>query len=212
MAEEWDKDLFDTTRGKLLLLLCRGPQTVNELMAALGLTDNAVRAQLANLQQAGLVRPMGLRPGVRKPHVDYELTPSARRLFPQAHEQALRTLLRVLSSSLPPEQSTAVLKETARQILEAEFGPTSPAAPGQRLETMLDRLRSAASAVTVEEEAGRVSVRACGCPLASITAEQPKVCEALAEALTEMVGAPVREKCDRSQVPRCCFEIATERR
>ena len=211
MAEDLDKDLFDTTRGKVLLLLCRGPQTVNELMNALGLTDNAVRAQLANLQQAGLVRQLGLRPGVRKPHVDYELTPAARRLFPQAHEQALRTLLRVLWHSLPPEQSTAVLKETARQILQATFGPAPAAGPGERLATMLDRVRNGTSAVTVEEEPGRVAVRACGCPLASITAEQPRVCEALAEALTEMVGVPVREKCDRADVPRCCFEVETGR-
>src|SRR5689334_921290 len=119
MAEEVDRDLFETTRGKLLLLLCRGSQTVNELMAALGLTDNAVRAQLANLQEAGLVRQIGLRPGVRKPHVDYELTPSARTLFPQAHEPVLRTLVQVLYESLPPQQAASLLRDVARRMLGA---------------------------------------------------------------------------------------------
>src|SRR3712207_2092688 len=104
MAEEDDRGLFDTTRGKLLRLLCQGTQTVNELAEALGLTDNAVRAQLAALQTTGLVREAGMRPGVRRPHVDYELTPKARTLFPQAYEPALRTLLDVLRRQLPADQ------------------------------------------------------------------------------------------------------------
>ena len=80
MADSDEVELFDTTRGKLLLRLCDGPQTVNELCEALGVTDNAVRAQLANLQEAGFIRPIGLRSGTRRPHVDYELTPEGRAL------------------------------------------------------------------------------------------------------------------------------------
>src|SRR3954454_12531676 len=109
MGVEEEQGLFDSTRGKLLLLLCNGPRTVNELMDELGVTDNAVRAQLANLQQSGLVRPLGLRAGTRKPHVDYELTPKARRLFPQAHEQVLTTLVDVLNERLPPAQAAELL-------------------------------------------------------------------------------------------------------
>src|SRR5688500_5797183 len=101
MAQDDDRDLFGNTRGKVLLLLCRGPRTVNELMEELGVTDNAVRAHLSNLQDDGLVRQVGLRPGTRKPHVDYELTPKARELFPRAHEPVLRTLVDVLEERLP---------------------------------------------------------------------------------------------------------------
>src|SRR5829696_3257600 len=96
MAPRNDQDPFESTRGKLMLLLCQGPRTVNELTQELGVTDNAVRAQLVNLQQGGLVRQVGLRPGTRKPHVDYELTPKARLAFPNAYEPVLRTLTDVL--------------------------------------------------------------------------------------------------------------------
>src|SRR5687768_15273411 len=101
MASDDESDLFETTRGRLLLLLCRGPRTVNELMGELGVTDNAVRAQLTTLQQTGLVRQVGLRPGTRKPHAEYELTPKARELFPRAHEPVLRALVDVLRERLP---------------------------------------------------------------------------------------------------------------
>src|SRR5215217_5262005 len=109
MAEADDLGLFGTTRGKLLLRLCEGPQTVNELCEALGVTDNAVRAQLASLQEAGFIRPIGLRSGTRRPHVDYELTPKARALFPRVHEPVLRVLLDVLRERLPADEMNAAL-------------------------------------------------------------------------------------------------------
>src|SRR3954469_7932732 len=81
------------TGGRLLTLLSHGCRTVNELAHQLALTDNAVRAPLGKLQPRGLVRQVGSRPGTRRPHADYELTPRARRLFPTAYEPVLRHLV-----------------------------------------------------------------------------------------------------------------------
>jgi predicted ArsR family transcriptional regulator len=42
-----------------------------------------------------------------------------------------------------------------------------------------------------------------------VTPEHPEVCR-MAEALVaEVAGVPVQEHCDRSEKPRCCFEIAS---
>src|SRR3954471_13178603 len=141
MAPESDNELFQTTRGKVLLILCGGPRTVNELMEELGVTDNAVRAQLQNLQQADLVRPVGLRAGTRKPHVDYELTPKARRLFPQAHEQVLTTLVDVLNERLPPAQAAELLAEVGRRILGGWAGELREREPRRRLAELYEKIR-----------------------------------------------------------------------
>jgi len=207
MAQDEDQRRFDTTRGKLLLLLCNGPRTVNELLQELGVTDNAVRSHLANLQQSGLVRPLGLRAGTRKPHVDYELTPKARRLFPQAHDQVLRALISVLQERLPKEQAAGLLKETARRLLGGWTDQLSAPAPRDRLTQLFRKLRRLDAGVTLEESPHGPALRACGCPLASVTAENPEVCALLAEVLGELLGTPVRERCDRHDVPRCCFEL-----
>ena len=50
----WRARLMESTRGKILDLLRTKEQTVNELAAALGLTDNAVRAHLLSLERDGL--------------------------------------------------------------------------------------------------------------------------------------------------------------
>ena len=207
MAES-DPSVFETTRGKLLLSLCRGPRTVNELMEELGVTDNAVRAQLAGLLEAGLVRALGLRPGTRKPHVEYELTPKARRLFPQAHEVVLRELVAVLRQRLPRGQSEGLLAEVARRVVGAWAGELRQDQPRRRLAELLDKIRGVTAGVVIVEAPEVVTVRACGCPLASVTATHPEVCAVLAEVLSDVLGTTVREKCDRTDVPRCCFEVA----
>jgi predicted ArsR family transcriptional regulator len=207
VASEPDNDLFQTTRGKLLLLLCRGPRTVNELMEDLGVTDNAVRAQLQNLQDADLVRPLGLRPGTRKPHVEYELTPAGRRLFPQAHEHVLVALVEVLRERLPPQQATAMLAEVGRRILGRWAGDLHEREPRRRLAELYEKLVALDAGVSLEQDPAGVVLRSCGCPLASLTSAHPEACAALAAVLSELLGAPVRECCERAEAPRCRFEV-----
>src|SRR5215207_8128885 len=49
------------TRARVIELLRHGRKTVDDLAAALGLTDNAVRMHLAGLEREGLVRAEGVR-------------------------------------------------------------------------------------------------------------------------------------------------------
>src|SRR5919197_4867912 len=100
-STRWDQRFWASTRGRIVLLLRRGSRTVNELAAALGLTDNAVRTQLTALERDGLVHASGTRPGTRKPNITYGLTPEAGRLFPKMYGPVLRQLLDVLAERLP---------------------------------------------------------------------------------------------------------------
>ena len=59
-----------------------------------------------------------------------------------------------------------------------------------------------------ELEEGDVPViRGCGCPLGATVAVRPKTCHAVEALLTEIVGAPVRQRCRRGERPSCCFEV-----
>jgi predicted ArsR family transcriptional regulator len=55
----WRARLLESTRGKILVLLQTGNQTVKHLADALNLTDNAVRAHLISLERDGLVQQRG---------------------------------------------------------------------------------------------------------------------------------------------------------
>src|SRR3954463_16462466 len=92
--------LLDSTKGKLLVLLCPGSQTVFDLAKDLALTNNAVRAQLQRLERDGLIAKAGSRRGVRRPHVEYQLTAAGLELFPKAYQPVLIELMNVLGDRL----------------------------------------------------------------------------------------------------------------
>lgn len=70
---------------------------------------------------------------------------------------------------------------------------------------LLDALGGGAE---VERKEGALVIRGCaGCPLSAATAHRPELCRAVEALLTEFIGAPVRECCDRGERPRCHFEV-----
>jgi predicted ArsR family transcriptional regulator len=50
-------------------------------------------------------------------------------------------------------------------------------------------------------------ISGCSCPLAAILPGNPEACRLAAFLLEELVGAQVRECCQREDSPRCQFEI-----
>jgi hypothetical protein len=95
---------------------------VEEVAPALGVTDNAVRAQLLGLERDGFVPRSGFRPGERRPSPLYRLTPEAERRLPKPYAPLLRRLMDVLAQRLPPAILEAVLRESGRRT-GAEYGP-----------------------------------------------------------------------------------------
>lgn len=188
-------------------MLRGGTGTVNELAENLKLTDNAVRAQLLTLERDGLVRQSGVQKGPRKPHFSYELTPDAERLFPKAYDALLNQLITALKGRLPPAALEDVLREVGRAIAARQASEKSSADFEGRVQSALEVLKALGGSPRIEKEDGKLLIRSGACPLSAAVVEHPEVCE-LAEALVaEIVGVPVREHCDRGEVPKCCFEL-----
>jgi predicted ArsR family transcriptional regulator len=201
----WDQRFFSTTRGRVIQLLRRASRTVEELAQALGLTDNAVRAHLATLERDGLVRQGAPRRGPGKPAFTYGLTAEADRLFPQAYGPVLRQLLDVLAERLPPEALEGALREAGRRLAH---GYAAGGDLRQRVEAAVAALNELGGLAGLEARDGGFTISGYSCPLAAAVPGHPEVCR-LAEALVEeIIGAPVRECCERNGSPRCRFEVA----
>jgi predicted ArsR family transcriptional regulator len=59
----------------------------------------------------------------------------------------------------------------------------------------------------VEERDGALAVRGFSCPLGAAVRGHPEVCRAVEGLLSEAVGLPIRERCDRGERARCCFVV-----
>ena len=118
MSPDMSRRFLETTRGRVLASLRRGPATVEELAGALGLTDNAIRAHLTALDRDGLVRQAGVRrgPGAGKPAAVYELAADAEVRFSRAYAPVLTALLEELSGRLAPAELEAVMLEVGSRL------------------------------------------------------------------------------------------------
>src|SRR5437764_1253777 len=107
----WEKSSIATTRGRVIALLRGNERTVAELAELLEVTDNAVRSHLARLERDGLVRQSGMRRGVRRPHIAYELTPEAEALFHKAYEPILNLMFSILKGRGDPQAFDGLVRE-----------------------------------------------------------------------------------------------------
>jgi predicted ArsR family transcriptional regulator len=196
---------FATTRGRIVLLTRRAPRTVDELCQALGLTRNAVRAHLATLERDGLVRRSGVRPGTSKPAQLYALTPEAAELFPRGYAPVLGRLLESLGQRLPVEVLEEAVRDAGRRMaLERPLPRGGVRERAVAAAAVLDELGGIAE---VREVDGLLSIYAWSCPLAAVVPGHPELCRLVEALLADIVGAPVRERCDRREPPRCAFEV-----
>jgi predicted ArsR family transcriptional regulator len=197
-----------TTRRKILVLLCRHPQTVNELAKELGVSDNAVRAQLERLLRDGLAQRIGLRQGVRKPHAEYKLTARGLELFPRAYEPLLRKLVDALAERLAGNVYQGVILEAGGRLLSEHLGALRERSPRKRLTEILRKLNGFGLGIEMSESSGKTVVRSCSCPVAAVTAAHPELCEWFASTLGKFLGTEVRQRCERGESAQCCFEMA----
>jgi predicted ArsR family transcriptional regulator len=204
---EWGERFLATTRGRIVGLLRGEPRTVNDLAAALDLTDNAVRAHLTTLERDGLVRQSGTRPGFRKPNLTYELTAGAGQLFPKPYAAVVEQLLSVLGERLAPADVEAVLREVGHRIAAGLQGEVQGADVRQRVVQAAAVLGELGGMATVEEADGGFVIRGNDCPVAAVVEGHPAGCRLAETLLSDLVGVPVTEHCQRDGPPRCAFHI-----
>ena len=201
-----DSRFFESTRGKIILQLRVGSKTVNELAAVLGLTDNAVRANLLTLERDHLITQSGSVKGFRKPHFSYALTHEARELFPKAYDSLFNGLIGEFKSKLSAAALIDSLRSIGRRIgLRAR--PQENGSLDDRLNRSLTVLEELGGSAEITSDEEKIVIRSEACPFADAVSEHPEVCQVAEAMLQEIVGEPVKEVCDRAGSPKCCFEI-----
>lgn len=196
----------ESAAGRIMVLLRRGGMTVDDLAAALGLSGNAVRPQLAVLERDGLVERAGVRRGASRPARVYTLSHDAELLFSRAYIPILTELLHVLDSRLEPPEFDALMRQVGGRLMAGRPRPAGDVR--QRAEAASELLNSLGGLARVEQENGSLLIRSDGCPLAAATRRHPEACNAMESLLSEFTGLRVTKCCDRDERLRCCFELS----
>jgi predicted ArsR family transcriptional regulator len=203
------RQLLDTTRGRIVALLQRGPLAVDDIAAELQLTRNAVRSHITSMERDGVAQRVGRRPGTTRPFQTYELTPEVDQLLSRAYVPLMGQLIRSLGTLLPAEQIEGIVRAAGRGLADELLqGKRATGTLDAKVHTASDYLNEQLGALTHVDVNGHYVIRGAGCPLAALTGKHPALCRAMETFVSEIVGAPTRECCDRAGRPKCCFEIS----
>jgi len=210
----WERSVGGPARGRIIALLRRREQSVEELAAELGVTDNAIRAQLQALERDGIVRQAGIRRAgvVGKPPTTFEIAPAAEKLLSTAYAPVLRALVVALEHRMAKAELDGLFREVGRR-LAAENGvtaggvPDSPQELEKRVRAAAELLGALGGELEIERATDGYMLRGFACPLSDAVCAQPNVCHAVEELVSQMVGVPVRECCERDGKARCRFEV-----
>jgi predicted ArsR family transcriptional regulator len=206
------KSRSDATRARLLALLREGSWTVDDLAARLGVTDNAVRFHLDALELEGTVLKEGARRMgvVGKPATLYSLSRAGEEAFSRAYGPVLIACLEELREKTSGPQLMAFLKRVGKRLaqgIDQTMGPLSA-----RVNSASDVLNALGGLTSVEKSGGNYRIVGRACPLSRAVEADHCVCAAVTSLVAEVVGAEVKERCDRSGRPKCCFEISSDHR
>jgi DeoR family transcriptional regulator, suf operon transcriptional repressor len=177
-------------KGEILLSLKKAqPLTTKELAEIFGVTGNAIRRHLKELEAEGLVQYGREQRGTGAPTFAYRLSRSGEALFPRRYEEALTRLLKHVMESEGREAAVAVLKEQyfdLRKKLGAGFDEM--AAP-ERVKAVAEVLEDAGFMAEYDESGGEMRLTIHNCALHAAASCLPEVCETELTFLENLIAA-----------------------
>lgn len=200
-----DRPAVHATRRRIVELLRREPLTIGALAQRLGLTASAVRVHVTGLERDGFLRRAGVERGLNRPAAIYEVAPRVDTVLCAAYVPFVANLLKAAGDGLGARQLAALMRRTGRRFA-ADYPRPAGALP-RRTRAASTILNALGALAVVDVAADRLVIRSYDCPLASAVASRPEACRALESFVSELVQAPVRERCDRRGRPRCRLEI-----
>jgi predicted ArsR family transcriptional regulator len=117
-------------------------------------------------------------------------------------------MLDVIAERLPSTETEALMRDVGRR-LAASLGRDITGDVHARVHAAARMLGALGGEAYVEQGGDTLRLRGYGCPLSAAVTARAEVCRAVEALLSEVIGATVREQCDRGVRPRCCFHVET---
>ncbi len=201
---------FRGTRGELLVDLKRAqPLTAKELADRFGVTANALRRHLKELEVEGLVQYRREIRGVGGPIFAYSLTAAGEALFPRAYESALEQALEHVREVEGTDGIVRLFWRRWERIAESakpELARLPVTERAHRLAELLTSLGYMAEAVDApgSAEGSTQTLHEHNCAIRFIAERYPEVCEAEERFIEAVLGAEVTRQAHIAKGANSC--------
>ena len=183
---------FEGPRGSILIELKRdGALSAKSLAARLGLSLNAIRHHLRELEAEAVIDHEREARGVGAPMFNYRLTDRGGALFPARYEAALTEVLDHLVSSGARDQAVESLNVHYRELGSRLTAELAGAPAEQRVARVVRVLRDEGYMTVWDGGDGEGTLTAHNCAMRAVAQQFPEICEAERNFLTEVLSADV---------------------
>jgi DeoR family suf operon transcriptional repressor len=198
---------FRGIRGDVLVAVKRSqPITANELAADFGLTPNALRRHLKELEAEGLVGCVRQVRGVGGPRLAYSLTEAGEALFPRSYDTTLATLLDTVREQRGADGVVELFRAQWERVAVGAKEQLAALPLNERTQLLSELLSShgymaESDALPNGEE---TLIREHNCVLRAVAEKFPEVCVAEERFLAEFLGAVVERRKHIASGASCC--------
>jgi len=198
-----------STRMEILeLLRRRQAASAESISSELGITPNAVRQHLTNLERDGYVRSEPVRAKRGRPSLLFSLTDRADSAFPKRYGQLATMVLQEVEAMGGPE----ALDEVFSRVAARHAGAIEPDLEGlgfdKRLQRVVAWIGRAGTLAEQTETAEGVKVTIHNCPFRNTALKFPQVCTITPHLMTRLLGTAVSQSDSiHRHDPYCSFVV-----
>jgi DeoR family suf operon transcriptional repressor len=179
-------------RGAVLQHLKRAQRlTAKELAGRLGVSLNAVRHHLKELEAEGLIQYERKHHGVGAPAFAYRLSASGESLFPRRYEETLTAILEQMVERNGRAAAVALLESYFSGLSRRLQDELVDSTPVERLRALGRVLSEEGYMAEVTTQGGQATLTEHNCAIPAVAERFPEVCAAEARFLAEVLGADV---------------------
>jgi DeoR family suf operon transcriptional repressor len=179
-------------RGALLVELKKSYRlTAKELALRLGVSLNAVRHHLKELEAETLVQYERWHRGVGAPAFAYRLTPAGEALFPRHYEGALNDLLDHVVEREGRAGAVAVFQARYAALTRQLQVQLAGASPAERMAAVARLLSEQGYMAEATASSGSGTLIEHNCAIQAVAERFPEICAAEARFLADVLGAEV---------------------
>jgi DeoR family transcriptional regulator, suf operon transcriptional repressor len=182
-------------RGDVLRELKRAqPLTAKQLAERLGVSPNAVRHHLKELETRALVGYAREQHGVGAPSFAYRLRAAGEALFPRAYEATLTQLLERVMAKAGRAVAVELFADHYRELTVRVLAEWGERAASERVALVAQLMNEQGYMAEWQEAAGAFRLAEHNCAIRAVAERFPEVCAAEEQFLRDVLGAAVERR------------------
>jgi len=182
-------------RGDILLeLKCGQPLTAKQLAQTLGVSANAIRHHLKELEAESLIVYGREQRGVGAPTYAYGLSEAGEGLFPRAYEETLTQVLERVADKAGRQAAVELFEDHYRELTRKVLAQLEDAGASERVDVVAKLMNEQGYMAEWQESAGTFRLAEHNCAIRAVAERFPEVCAAEERFLRDVLGAAVERR------------------